>query len=136
MGAKSTSSREQTDNMQAIGYDGYNGTITGEQAATLGVNCGMTTGRNGVLVKAIGFDVYNMAETGGVSKTLNSIRSDADHVPVVFVLNDQGGKEMTDGINQTNAIKPDKMQKQPCVMVLNDQGGRLLCYAKGEQTSE
>ena len=54
--------------MQAIGYDGYNGTITGEQAATLGVNCGMTTGRNGVLVKAIGFDVYNMAETGGYQK--------------------------------------------------------------------
>ena len=32
-----------------IGFDGYNGDLTGEKAATLGVNCGMCTGRNGVL---------------------------------------------------------------------------------------
>ena len=31
----------------------------------------------------MGFDVYNMASTGNVSKTLNSIRSDSDHTPVV-----------------------------------------------------
>ena len=30
----------------------------------------------------LAFDVYNMADTGGVSKTLNSIRSDSDHVPI------------------------------------------------------
>ena len=57
---------EQTDNMQeAIGFDGYNGQLTGDKAATLGVNCGLTTGRNGVLVKAIGFDTYNQVVTGG-----------------------------------------------------------------------
>lgn len=33
----------------AIGLDGYNATTTGEVAATLGVNCGMSTGRNGVV---------------------------------------------------------------------------------------
>ena len=33
----------------------------------------------------IGFDVYNMAVTGCVSKTLNSIRSDSDHTPIVFI---------------------------------------------------
>lgn len=65
VGAKPTSRREQADNMQAIGFDGYNGALTGDKQATLGVNCGLTTGRNGVLVKAIGFDVYNMASTGG-----------------------------------------------------------------------
>lgn len=65
MGAKSTSSGKQIDNLQAIGFDGYNATLTGEQSATLGVNCGMTTGRNGVLVKAIGFDTYNQVLTGG-----------------------------------------------------------------------
>ena len=31
------------------GFDGYNGALTGEVEATLGVNCGMTTGRNGVM---------------------------------------------------------------------------------------
>lgn len=33
---------------------------------------------------AIGFDVYNFMPTWHISKTLNSIRSDSDHVPVVF----------------------------------------------------
>lgn len=46
--------------------------------------------------KAIGFDVYNFSVTGGVrvSKTLNSIRSDSDHVPVVFTLKVRGGVEV------------------------------------------
>ena len=36
------------------GFDGYNGDLTGAVAATLGVNCGMSTGRNG-LIKPIAF---------------------------------------------------------------------------------
>ena len=40
-----------------------------------------------------GFDVYNMAVTGFVSKTLNSIRSDSDHTPVVFIEEKQKEKE-------------------------------------------
>ena len=35
---------------QPIGFDGYNSTDTGDKSATLGVNCGMSTGRNGVVV--------------------------------------------------------------------------------------
>ena len=31
-----------------IGIDGYNGNITDDVSATLGVNCGMSTGRNGI----------------------------------------------------------------------------------------
>ena len=34
------------------GFDGYNGGLTGDVAATLGVNCGMSTGRNGVMAFA------------------------------------------------------------------------------------
>ena len=37
---------------KAIGFDGYNGCLTGDKEATLGVNCGMSTGRNGVIVMA------------------------------------------------------------------------------------
>ena len=40
---------------------------------------------------AVGVDLYNLALTGGVSKTLNSAATDADHIPCVMVLNDQGG---------------------------------------------
>ena len=32
-----------------VGFDGYNGDMTGDKAATLGVNCGMSTGRNGII---------------------------------------------------------------------------------------
>ena len=35
--------------IEANGFDGYNGTDTGDKTATLGVNCGMSTGRNGVV---------------------------------------------------------------------------------------
>jgi DNA (cytosine-5)-methyltransferase 1 len=31
------------------GFDGYNGCLTGNVSSTLGVNCGMATGRNGVI---------------------------------------------------------------------------------------
>lgn len=76
-------------------------------------------------LQAIGFDKYNQVVTGGVCMALKACNGGDDY-PVVFVLNDQGGKVMTESINQTNAIKPDKMQKQPCVMVLNDQGGAFM----------
>ena len=36
------------------GFDGYNGDLTGDVAATLGTNCGMSTGRNGVMCKPRG----------------------------------------------------------------------------------
>lgn len=39
---------------QPTGFDGYNGDLTGDNAATLGVNCGMSTGRNG-LIQPIAF---------------------------------------------------------------------------------
>ena len=35
--------------VMACGMDGYNGALTGDVSSTLGVNCGMTTGRNGVM---------------------------------------------------------------------------------------
>lgn len=34
---------------ESVGVDPYNGAVTGEASATLGVNCGDSTGRNGVL---------------------------------------------------------------------------------------
>ena len=41
----------QTVKPYAMGVDGYNCALTGNKASTLGVNCGMSTGRNGVLEK-------------------------------------------------------------------------------------
>lgn len=33
----------------ALGLDGYNASLTGDLSSTLGINCGMSTGRNGVV---------------------------------------------------------------------------------------
>lgn len=55
------------------GIDGYNAQLTGHVAATLGTNCGMSTGRNGVveILNDQGGDSLNV-EKGGVSPTLRS----------------------------------------------------------------
>ena len=37
------------DDRAGEGFDGYNGDLTGAVSATLGVNCGVSTGRNGVI---------------------------------------------------------------------------------------
>lgn len=49
------------------GIDGYNAQLTGHVAATLGTNCGMSTGRNGVIeiLNDQGGDSLNV-EKGGV----------------------------------------------------------------------
>ena len=138
-----------------VAFDGYNGCLTGDVSSTLGVNCGMSTGRNGVMTPVIaldrasynqgknaqfdigvddkgiaqslvakgpgavcysvdqgggksscnvqeglcptltcthggeptvcyGFDAYNQSVTGNVTKSLTSIATDSDHIPLVI----------------------------------------------------
>ena len=52
------------------GVDGYNSTLTGDKSSTLGVNCGMSTGRNGVVVYARGCG--GNVTVDGVSPTLEA----------------------------------------------------------------
>ena len=51
--------------LHAVGIDGYNAAVTDETAATLGVNCGMSTGRNGVL-QAAGFSTEHSAKARSI----------------------------------------------------------------------
>lgn len=37
------------DGVGATGFDGYNGTLTNDVSSTIGTNCGISTGRNGVI---------------------------------------------------------------------------------------
>lgn len=37
-----------------------------------------------MVVEPLGVDLYNQSTTGSVSKTINSIKSDSDHVPCVI----------------------------------------------------
>jgi len=63
----------------AAGFDGYNGDLTGEVSSTLGVNCGMSTGRNGIVLNDQGGN--RMDVTDEVTATL---RAEAHHPPVVM----------------------------------------------------
>ena len=97
-----------TGNEQTIisGVDGYNGDLTGDVASTIGVNCGMSTGRNGVMelsaneigsmardsVLCAGFKAGQGAQAGGigyseeVSPTLASAPSGTNQTPAVVAL--------------------------------------------------
>ena len=54
----------------ASAFDGYNGSLTEETSATLGVNCGMSTGRNGVVLNDQGGDRMDVSEN--VTATLRA----------------------------------------------------------------
>ena len=88
------------------GVDGYNGDLTGDVASTIGVNCGMSTGRNGVMelsanknggmardsVLCAGFKAGQGAQAGGigyseeVSPTLAAAPSGTNQTPAVVAL--------------------------------------------------
>ena len=57
-----------------IGFDGYNGSVTDDKSATLGVNCGMSTGRNGVVMNDQ--TLFVPAVFGICSKDSNAMKSD------------------------------------------------------------
>lgn len=88
------------------GVDGYNGALTGDVASTIGVNCGMSTGRNGVMelsangnggmardsVLCAGFKAGQGAQAGGigysveVSPALAAASSGTNQIPAVVAL--------------------------------------------------
>ena len=62
-----------------IGFDGYNGSVTDDKSATLGVNCGMSTSRNGVVLNDQGGNRMDVTED--VTCTLCA---EAHHPPCVL----------------------------------------------------
>ncbi|MBQ7294350.1 MAG: DNA cytosine methyltransferase [Clostridia bacterium] len=69
---------EDSTGAPGFGLDGYNGRVS-DKAATLGVNCGMSTGRNGVVLNDQGGN--RMDVTDEVTCTL---RAEAHHPPCVL----------------------------------------------------
>ena len=76
------------DNQFAVcGMDGYNGALTGDVSSTLGVNCGMTTGRNGVMcLNDQGGSVMGVSED--VAGALRA--QEHGHQPTVYCLQGNG----------------------------------------------
>ena len=71
---------EDTQNgIGAAGYDGYNACLTGDVSSTLGVNCGVSTGRNGIVLNDQGGNRIDVTEN--VTATL---RAEAHHPPCVM----------------------------------------------------
>ena len=62
-----------------VGFDGYNGCLTEDKSSTLGVNCGMSTGRNGVVLNDQGGN--RMDVTDDVTSTL---RAEDHHPPCIM----------------------------------------------------
>ena len=65
------------------GFDGYNGELTGDRAATLGVNCGVSTGRNGVIERGRQLDGLKAeihdARGNGNARTGSTITGDHEN---------------------------------------------------------
>ena len=75
----------------------------------------------------IGIDLYNQCMTGEVSKTINSIRSDADHVPCVMILNDQGGDVMNVSCDVTSTLRAQDHGHPPLVFDARGNGEGGIC---------
>ena len=63
----------------AAGFDGYNGSLTENTSATLGVNCGMSTGRNGIVLNDQGGNRMDITE-----EVTSTLRAEAHHPPCVM----------------------------------------------------
>ena len=72
--------RNPAAGLGAAGFDGYNGELTGDVSATLGVNCGMSTGRNGIVLNDQGGGRMNISEE--VTATLRA--QEHGHPPCVL----------------------------------------------------
>ena len=129
---------------QPMGADPYNGDVTGEKSSTWGVNCGMSTGRNGVITLepgiesvAYGVDAYNQTLTGDKAKTLNSAASDADHVPctVYSVDNKEKSKVVNlnkDDVQSKTILDPNGIA--PSLYAGECRGGGGECYVMEQKT--
>ena len=72
--------RNSAVGLGAAGFDGYNGELTGDVSATLGVNCGMSTGRNGIVLNDQGGGRMDISEE--VTATLRA--QEHGHPPCVL----------------------------------------------------
>ena len=123
-----------------IGFDGYNGDLTGELSATLGVNCGMSTGRNGVIAP-MAFaanqrdevrDLHDVAGALGAQPGMKQQTFIAEGVVTkgngdCFLTHEQHTSLSTGG-GQAG-------QGYPCVLCLNDQGGKRMDVTENQTTT-
>ena len=110
------------------GFDGYNGDLTGDVAATLGVNCGMSTGRNGIMAFAANQrdEVRDLRDVAGALQAQPGMKQQ----PFVAGFS-AGAGASAGGIGYNESVAPTLKGSpggncMPSVLCLNDQGGSVM----------
>lgn len=123
------------DDRAGEGFDGYNGDLTGAVSATLGVNRGVSTGRNGVIERIGGLDALGLTNRGFYSgdkaETLRAESYGAIPMvvaPVPYTLKIRSGCE---GGGKGALIQEDKSETLATNAVAYRQGG-FGDYVEGE----
>ena len=112
----------------AEGFDGYNGDLTGDVAATLGVNCGMSTGRNGVMA----FAANQRDEVRDLHDLAGALGAQPGMKQQTFVAGfSAGAGSSAGGIGYNESVAPTLKGSpggncMPSVLCLNDQGGSVM----------
>ena len=112
------------------GFDGYNGDLTGDVAATLGVNCGMSTGRNGVMAFAANQrdEVRDLHDVAGALGAQPGMKQQT-FIAATFSAG-QGSKARSIGYQEecspTLKAAESGTNMVPSVLCLNDQGGSVM----------
>ena len=120
-------------NQRDEGIDGYNGDLTGDVAATLGVNCGMSTGRNGVIAFAANQrdEVRDLHDVAGALNAQPGIKQQT------FVAGFSAGAGASAGsIGYHESVAPTLKagasgNSMPSVLCINDQGGQVMEISEG-----
>ena len=111
------------------GFDGYNGDLTGDVAATLGTNCGMSTGRNGVMAFAANQrdEVRDLHDVAGALNAQPGMKQQT-FVAAAF---SAGAGASAGSIGYGEELAPTLKGSasgncMPSVLCLNDQGGSVM----------
>ena len=113
-----------------LGADQYNAVILGDTVSTLGVNCGMSHGRQCVLEPVcVGYDGYNQSLTGSKTMSITGAATDIHHIPGVVLSLDrasfnQGKNAQYDFEVSDKGINSPLVAKGPGAVCYSvDQGG-------------
>ena len=116
-----------------FGFDGYNGSVTEDKAATLGVNCGVSTGRNGVVEDSIAVENHaadsrvTLGEDGKVQTLTSRMGTGGGNVPMVLKI-----RSGCEGGGKGPLVQTDKSATLSCN---NDQTLFAPCSWDGGQIS-
>ena len=109
-----------------------NGDLTGDIAATLGVNCGMSTGRNGVMA----FAANQRDEVRDLHDVAGALGAQPGMKQQTFVAGfSAGAGASAGGIGYNESVAPTLKGSpggncMPSVLCLNDQGGQSMAYSE------